>query len=105
VNLGRSLTLFPEGTRSRDDAFLPFKKGGALIALRSGRPLVPVALSGTNALMPKDAKLLRPGRVVVTVLPPIPTEGLSLEARDRLTEQVFQAIQGAYIPAARLQQR
>ncbi len=103
VEAGRTLALFPEGTRSRDDSFLPFKKGGALIAIRTGRPVVPVALSGTNGLMPKDAKMLRPGLVVVRVLPPIETKGLTLDQRDELTEKVLQAIKSAYIPAAELQ--
>ena len=45
---GRSLVIFPEETRTRTGELLPFKKGAALLALRSGLPLLPVGIAGTR---------------------------------------------------------
>ncbi|MCP3102873.1 1-acyl-sn-glycerol-3-phosphate acyltransferase [Myxococcus sp. K15C18031901] len=49
---GRSVLIFPEGGRSRTAALQQAKKGVALIAKRAGVPVVPVALTGTEKLMP-----------------------------------------------------
>lgn len=49
------LLVFPEGTRSDDGVVKPFKSGGFLAAVRADRPVMPVALEGTNRLMSKHA--------------------------------------------------
>ncbi len=49
-----SLLVFPEGTRSSDGRLRPFKKGAFIAAVRAGRPVVPVAISGTHELMSRD---------------------------------------------------
>jgi 1-acyl-sn-glycerol-3-phosphate acyltransferase len=49
---GQSVLIFPEGARSRTGALLEAKKGVSLIAKRAGVPVVPVALRGTEKLMP-----------------------------------------------------
>ncbi|MFY1830577.1 lysophospholipid acyltransferase family protein [Myxococcus fulvus] len=49
---GSSVLIFPEGARSRTHELLQAKKGVALIAKRAGVPVVPVALMGTEKLMP-----------------------------------------------------
>lgn len=71
IRAGRSVIVFPEGTRSRDGALQPFKKGPFYLALRAGVPVVPVAISGSwDVLRPGDWRV-RPGRVRVRFLPPI----------------------------------
>ncbi|RKH06717.1 1-acyl-sn-glycerol-3-phosphate acyltransferase [Corallococcus praedator] len=49
---GQSVLIFPEGGRSRSAGLLQAKKGVGLIAKRAGVPIVPVALTGTQKLMP-----------------------------------------------------
>jgi 1-acyl-sn-glycerol-3-phosphate acyltransferase len=49
---GRSVLIFPEGGRSRTGALVQAKKGVGLIAKKAGVPVVPVALTGTERLMP-----------------------------------------------------
>src|SRR5580765_5904869 len=50
---GLNMTVFPEGTRSRDGHMLPFKKGPFYLAMDSGVPIVPVTILGSDSLMPK----------------------------------------------------
>lgn len=83
-----SLVMFPEGTRSSEEGLQPFKKGAFALAIQLGRPVVPVAIHGTSGVMPRGRYLsIRPGTVVVEVLPPIDTAGLTYEDRERLSDQ------------------
>ena len=77
VRPGVSVFLYPEGTRSRDGRLQPFKKGGFKFALQTGLPVVPVAIVGTRALLPRDSIVFRPGPVELRVAPPVPTAGLA----------------------------
>lgn len=62
---GVSILIFPEETRSPDGRLLPFKRGGFLLALRSGLPVVPVGIRGNHAARPKGSWVIHPGRVAV----------------------------------------
>lgn len=97
---GRSVMMYPEGTRSPDHRFQSFKKGTFVLAIRAGVPVLPVVVSGSGSLWPKPSLWIRPGRVRVEVLPPVPTEGLSVEARDRVLAQVRDAMVPRYRTSA-----
>jgi len=99
VQSGRRVLTFPEGTRSPKDAFLPFKKGGLVLAIEAQVPILPLAVAGTFERMPKGAWTPTPGPVVVGVGRPIPTAGLSYEDRDRLLQEVQEAIHRLYADA------
>jgi len=64
LDSGNILTVFPEGTRSPDGALQEVRDGAAVLALRSGARVLPVAVSDSDKLWPKGALLPRPGRVV-----------------------------------------
>jgi 1-acyl-sn-glycerol-3-phosphate acyltransferase len=49
---GKSIIMFPEGTRTRTGELLPFKKGAFRTAQNAGVPLVPIAISGTRSIAP-----------------------------------------------------
>ncbi len=85
---GISMLIFPEGGRSRDGLLQDFKEGAAYIALKAGVPLVPIALEGTREVLPFGSGVIVPGRVRMRVGDPIPTAGLTLRDRVRLTAQV-----------------
>jgi 1-acyl-sn-glycerol-3-phosphate acyltransferase len=93
VREGTSIVIFPEGTRSVDGKLKSFKKGGFFLAIKSGRPVVPVSISGTHEILPKDSFRLRPGAVWVYIGDPIPTEGLRLADKDWLISEVRRRIQ------------
>jgi 1-acyl-sn-glycerol-3-phosphate acyltransferase len=66
---GGLLVMFPEGTRSPDGRLQAPEPGAALLALRTGAPVLPVAVAGTQHAMPKGAKWPRRTRVVVRMGP------------------------------------
>ena len=69
---GNLLGIYAEGTRSRDGRLAPFLDGAALLALRSGVPVLPVAVSGTERLWPTGSLLPHPGaRIHLTIGPPL----------------------------------
>jgi 1-acyl-sn-glycerol-3-phosphate acyltransferase len=69
---GASVAIFPEGTRSPDGKLGPFKRGGFLLATKSGVPMVPVAIKGTFALLSRNDSKVKPGHVEVIIGTPIP---------------------------------
>lgn len=72
---GWSLAVFPEGTRSRDAAMRPFKKGAFHMAVQTGLPLVPIGLDGTQDVSPPGQWLVSGGEVRICVGAPIDTTG------------------------------
>lgn len=81
---GSSFLIFPEGTRSRTDDLLPFKKGGIHMAILAQAPIVPIAIRGGRAAMMRGSWLIRPVVVDIAVGRPVETSGMSAEDRDRL---------------------
>src|SRR5688572_2504411 len=90
---GNSFLIFPEGTRSKTDELLPFKKGGLVMALRAQAPIMPVAIMGGREAMHKGSALVRPVNVTVRIGEPIETAGMSADDRDELIEMVRGKIQ------------
>jgi 1-acyl-sn-glycerol-3-phosphate acyltransferase len=85
---GSSFLIFPEGTRSRTGALLPFKKGGFIMALKAQAPVVPVAISGARNAMRKGSYVIRPVEVRVRFGRPVETAGLEHDQRDALVAEV-----------------
>ena len=92
LRAGNSFLIFPEGTRSRTDEMLPFKRGGSIMAIKAQAPIVPVAIQGGRSAMRRGSRIIRPVTVSIRVGVPIETAGLSLEERDGLIVQVKEAI-------------
>jgi 1-acyl-sn-glycerol-3-phosphate acyltransferase len=61
LDKGGVLTIFPEGTRSPTGALQEVKEGATVLAIRSGAPILPIAIVGSQRFWPKG-KLPRPGR-------------------------------------------
>ncbi len=99
-----SLIFVAEGTRDREGAFRPFKKGAFATAISAGLPILPVALAGTFHSFPPARPVLRSGGVAVEVGEPIPTAGLGVEDRDALLADVQKRV-GEMRAAARARLR
>jgi 1-acyl-sn-glycerol-3-phosphate acyltransferase len=85
LEAGTSLMVFPEGTRA-EAGLLPFQLGAFRVALAAGRPIVPIAVSGTGQVLPRRLRLLRRAPIAVTILPPVacPSGTTALELRDQV---------------------
>jgi len=88
IRAGNSFLIFPEGTRSRTDELLPFKKGGFVMAIKAQAPIVPVAIQGGREAMQRGSRVIRPVTLTIRVGEPIETAGIGLGQRDLLIEQV-----------------
>ena len=77
-----SFWIFPEGTRSREGPMGPFKKGAFHLAVGTGLPLVPVAISSYYKKL--NLWRWRSGTILVECLEPIPTRGLGGDAVEEL---------------------
>jgi 1-acyl-sn-glycerol-3-phosphate acyltransferase len=101
ARLGRSVSLimFPEGTMAPAGRMGEFKSGAFVFAIGSGLPVVPVALHNTRGVMRDDERILIPGgRVVVEILEPVPTQGLTHDDRGELKDRVRMTLVEALRP-------
>ena len=85
---GVSVVVFPEGTRSADGQIKPFKGGGFYLAIRSGRPIVPVVIFGSHHVMPKGRLRVRRGQIILNINPPIETTPYNNKTKEVLMESV-----------------
>jgi 1-acyl-sn-glycerol-3-phosphate acyltransferase len=71
-----SFLVFPEGTRSKSGQTQNFKKGGFMIALKAGVPVLPVKISGSYQLMPPGQISIKAGTVEIELFPPLILAGM-----------------------------
>jgi len=96
IRNGTSVIIFPEGTRSQNQHIQSFKKGGFILAVDSGVPIIPVIIHGTWTIMQKKHILVRPGNVVLEIKKPINTSDYTRETKDDLMEKVRNIVLDSY---------
>jgi 1-acyl-sn-glycerol-3-phosphate acyltransferase len=92
IHDGMSVVIFPEGSRSPDGSIQSFKKGGFTLAIKSKVPIVPISISGTRDIMPKDRLTATAGEIRMFVDHPIEIQHLSLKDRESLMKKVRETI-------------
>lgn len=92
---GMSVMMFPEGTRSRDGKLLPFKAGAFKLAVDAGVPVLPIAITGTAQGMPRGSPWVRPSRIRIQILDPVPITGRGDRDVVRLRNEVRARIERA----------
>ena len=68
---GESVFVFPEGTFTAQSGVRPFHLGAFKAAIAAQREIVPIALEGTRRVLRDGTWLPRPGRITITICPPI----------------------------------
>jgi 1-acyl-sn-glycerol-3-phosphate acyltransferase len=102
IQSGEPVVIFPEGTRQTGPLVQPLFEGAAYVAVRTGVPIVPVGIGGSEAAMPKGSKMLRPTRVHIVIgeplHPPARAEGERAPRRviHELTEQLHTRLQDLF---------
>jgi 1-acyl-sn-glycerol-3-phosphate acyltransferase len=96
IQAGASVIIFPEGTRSTVRGLLPFKKGGFIMALKAGQPIVPVTINGTGFIQPRASVRVRPGPIKMVLSEPIQPQ--NFQRKEDLMTAVRQAIEANYDP-------
>lgn len=93
VQAGQLLCIFPEGTRSREGAVGAFKAGAFQVAVSTRTPVLPVAMSGSGAVLPAGGFRVRPGTIRVRFGEPIEIPaGSPAEIRDMLAIRARQTV-------------
>jgi 1-acyl-sn-glycerol-3-phosphate acyltransferase len=101
VEGGEPLVLFPEGERKSGPIVQPLLDGAVYIAMKTGVPIVPVGIGGSEKAMPKGARFIRPHKIVAIIgepiRPPVDESGRVLRlARRDVTAQLHDELQRLY---------
>jgi len=88
LRAGISILVFPEGTRSTVEKLLSFRRGGFLLALKSGLPIVPAGIQGSREVQSKKSFVIRPGTIWVHYGAPLDTADYSVSGKDDLMDTV-----------------
>lgn len=93
AELGKSIIVYPEGTRTSDGSLLPFKKGAFAIAIRTGLPILPTTIFGADVAWKPRHKVIDGGPISVAIGEPIATQGLTDDDVGALRDRVKDVIQ------------
>ncbi|MDJ0787122.1 MAG: lysophospholipid acyltransferase family protein [Myxococcota bacterium] len=96
---GANVIIFPEGTRGSGEELAPFKSGGFHLAIEAQVPVVPVTISGSQHVMPRDSFRAEPGAIKIHYGVPVPTVGLVAADRAALSDRVRTVIGEGFDPA------
>jgi 1-acyl-sn-glycerol-3-phosphate acyltransferase len=95
---GQLFGIYPEGTRSPDGRLYRGRIGVGWLAINSGLPVIPVAMKGTDRMLPPGRVVPRPGQIQIIIGEPLTfgpevTQGPGAKARRAVTDEVMRAIQ------------
>ncbi|MCL2512859.1 MAG: 1-acyl-sn-glycerol-3-phosphate acyltransferase [Oscillospiraceae bacterium] len=93
---GRSMIIFPEGTRGKGGKIGEFKNGAFKMAQKAGVPIVPVAICGTDKVWEAEHKI-RPAAVKIKIMPPVCPKGMEREEFREIGPKIRAMIENAFI--------
>jgi 1-acyl-sn-glycerol-3-phosphate acyltransferase len=94
---GKSIIVYPEGTRTKTGDLLPFKKGAFFIAVHTGLAILPTTIVGSHEAWLPRARIIRGGTITVAIGEPIPTHNLTVDDAPRLRDEARSAIESKLI--------
>jgi len=93
---GNSIVIFPEGTRSKMAELLPFKKGSFQLATKSGVPIIPFAIKGTDDVFENNKFNLKPKTIYFAIGKPIVLSQVEDTNKDNHTQLIRGIIENMY---------
>ena len=96
----KTLVIYAEGTRSKSDNLLPFKRGPFVIAKKMGIPILPVVIHGTAKALPSGKLWPKTAIATVNVLDMVSIEHLELEESNKIRTQLWQIMQKKLRPSS-----
>ncbi|MFH0992413.1 MAG: lysophospholipid acyltransferase family protein [bacterium] len=98
MRTGASVLLFAEGTRTRDGKLQPFKRGAFTLAVRSGVPIIPVAINNTFAIMKRGSLKVYPRDITLVLDKPVETAHIKTREEEKeLMDYVHRIIEKNYV--------
>jgi 1-acyl-sn-glycerol-3-phosphate acyltransferase len=85
--------IFPEGGRSEDGKLQELKEGAAYLAIKAQVPILPLALIGTREVLAMNSNTFHRGPVRLRIGDPIPTAGLTVRDRAKVTDEIREQIE------------
>jgi 1-acyl-sn-glycerol-3-phosphate acyltransferase len=89
LNEGECLLMFPEGTRSDGRRMLPITRGVAMLARKTGVPVVPIGIVGTSEVMPPDRAPKRKREVIVAYGKPFTYAEVAVGGSEKGNREIF----------------
>lgn len=96
VKAGKSLVIFPEGTRSLTGEVEEFKQGSFKLALKSKAPIIPVTIDGSFDIMRKGSMWIKPASVRIVIAPPVDTSEIKATDSYLVRDEVFDTIKSNF---------
>jgi len=93
---GDSIVIFPEGTRSKTAEMLPFKKGSFKLATKSGVPIIPFAIKGTDDVFENNKFNLKPKTIYLTIGKPVVLSRVEDTNKENHTQLIRGIIENMY---------
>ncbi len=93
IRSGTSVVVFPEGTRSYNGMMRAFRKGSFRLAVKAGKPIVPLTIAGSHLVMTRGKVTVYPGKVRLTIGESVEVEGLTEADASALSERVRDVVQ------------
>lgn len=96
IKLGDNMIIFPQGTRSLNNEFLPFKQGSFKLALKSGVRIIPVSIKGTNEVLEDNAFNVKSAKVYIHFGKPIDLGSYTKEDQKQCAAIISRQIKETY---------
>lgn len=94
IKSGKSMCIFPEGTRNHEDEMMPFKEGSLKMSEKTGCPIIPMAMTGSADIFENQFPKIRKAHVILEYGTPIYPKELPKEDRKFLGAYTRSIIQG-----------
>lgn len=102
IKRGKSVVIFPEGTRSLDNKIGSFKLGGFVMAIKAGIPIIPITINGSGKVIQKGEKRFSPNTIKLIIGSPVITETYTSKEKKVLADEIKERMSKNWYPELNL---